>query len=102
MITKLFCNISYTKTFIVGLIKTVLCKNKRNFKDQSPNIYIPAFLLNFQIWTLSRENLTLLHANNTGTDQPAHLRRLISAFVIRLLESVTSQVATCILIISIS
>ena len=97
MITKLFSNIFYTKTFIVGLIKTVLCKNKRNFKDQSPNIYIPAFFLKFQIWTLSRENLTLSHANNTGTDQPAQMRRLISTFVIRLLESATSQVATCII-----
>ena len=100
MITKLFCNIFYTKTFIVGLIKTVLCKNKRNSKDQSPNIYIPAFLLRFQIWTLSRENLTLLHANNTGADQPAHLLRLVCAFVIRLLESATSLVATCIISIS--
>ena len=26
-------------------------------------------------------------ANNTGADQPAHPRRLISAFVIRLLQS---------------
>ena len=27
-------------------------------------------------------------ANNTGADQPAHPRRLISAFVIRFLESI--------------
>ena len=27
-------------------------------------------------------------ANNTGADQPAHPRRLISTFVIRLLESI--------------
>ena len=30
-------------------------------------------------------------ANNTGADQPAHPRSLISAFVIRLLESIISK-----------
>ena len=33
-------------------------------------------------------------ANNTGADQPAHLRSLICAFVIRLLESIISRLAT--------
>ena len=33
-------------------------------------------------------------ANNTGADQPAHPRSLISAFVIRLLESSISKLAT--------
>ena len=33
-------------------------------------------------------------ANNTGADQPAHPRSLISAFVIRLLESIISTLAT--------
>ena len=33
-------------------------------------------------------------ANNTGADQPAHPRRLISAFVIRFLESIISRLAT--------
>ena len=32
-------------------------------------------------------NLTLLRADNKGADQPAHLRSLISAFVIHILES---------------
>ena len=36
------------------------------------------------IWDAMRENLTLFHANNNGTDQPAHLHSLISAFVIYL------------------
>ena len=35
------------------------------------------------IWALMRENLSLGFANNKGTDQPVHLCRLISAFVIR-------------------
>ena len=33
-----------------------------------------------------RENLSLGFENNKGTDQPVHLRSLISAFVIRLME----------------
>ena len=33
-------------------------------------------------------------ANNTGVDQPAHMRSLISAFVIRGLESTISKLAT--------
>ena len=33
-------------------------------------------------------------ANNTGADQPAHPRSLISAFVIRFLESIISELAT--------
>ena len=31
---------------------------------------------------------------NKGADQPAHLRRLISAFVIHLLESIISKLAS--------
>ena len=33
-------------------------------------------------------------AKNTGADQPAHPRSLISAFVFRLLESIVSRLAT--------
>ena len=33
-------------------------------------------------------------ANNTGADQPAHPRNLISAFVIHLLESIISRLTT--------
>ena len=33
-------------------------------------------------------------ANNNGADQPAHLRSLISTFIIRLLESSISKLAT--------
>ena len=34
-------------------------------------------------------------ANNTGADQPAHTRSLISAFVIRYLESTVVKLAPC-------
>ena len=42
----------------------------------------------------TRENLSSGFANNKGADQPAHTRRLISAFVIRLLVSIISKLAS--------
>ena len=36
----------------------------------------------------------LWFANNKGADQPVHLRSLISAFVICILESIISRLAT--------
>ena len=35
-----------------------------------------------------------MFANNKDADQPAHLRRLISAFIIRVLESIISKLNT--------
>ena len=46
-----------------------------------------------EIWTTTRENLFRGFANNKGADQPAHPRRLISAFVILFLESIISKLA---------
>ena len=46
-------------------------------------------------WTLTRENLTSLHANSKGVNQPVHPRILISAFVIRCFESMIAEVAMC-------
>ena len=40
---------------------------------------------------LSRENLTLSHVNNKGTDQSAHQASLIGAFVICSLESIIAK-----------
>ena len=45
-------------------------------------------------WASTQENLSSGFANNKGTDQPAHWHSLISAFVIRLLESILSRLAT--------
>ena len=45
------------------------------------------------IWATSWENLFMPCANNRGADQPAHLRSLISAFVVRCLDSVISLLA---------
>ena len=41
----------------------------------------------------------ILHANNKGADQPVHPRSLISVFVICLLESKLSKLASCIILI---
>ena len=40
------------------------------------------------IWAAMGENLTLLHANSKGADQPAHLHSLISTIVIGFLQSI--------------
>ena len=40
------------------------------------------------------ENLILLHAYNKAADQPAQMRSLVSAFVIRSLESRIPKLAT--------
>ena len=45
------------------------------------------------IWASTQENLFSVFANNKGADQPAHERSPISAFVIRLLESIISKLA---------
>ena len=42
-----------------------------------------------------REKTCLLgFVNNKGTDQPAHMRSLISAYVVRLTESIMSRYST--------
>ena len=47
------------------------------------------------IWASTRENLSSGGvANNKGAEQPAHPHSRISAFVIRLLESIISRYAT--------
>ena len=47
----------------------------------------------FVIWALARVNLSLGFANINGADQPVYQRRLISAFVIHILESIISNLA---------
>ena len=45
------------------------------------------------IWATSWQNLLFPYANNKGADQPAHLRSLISAFVVHCLDSIIPQVS---------
>ena len=42
---------------------------------------------------MSWENLFYAYANNKGADQPAHPRSLISAFVVRFLDSIIPLVS---------
>ena len=50
-----------------------------------------SFTIHTLIWRpghiVMPENLSLLHANNKGADQPAHQRSLISTFVIESLPA---------------
>ena len=45
-------------------------------------------------WASTRENTPLGFVNNKGADQPAHTRSLNSVFVIHVLESTISKLAT--------
>ena len=45
-------------------------------------------------WAPNPENLSSGFVNSKGTDQPARPRRLISAFVIRLLENMIPKLVT--------
>ena len=42
-----------------------------------------------------RESLTFVHANNKGAGLSSYPRSLISAFIVRLLESIISELAYC-------
>ena len=56
------------------------------------NINITFLITDYKQAT-SWENLFLPHGNNKGADQPAHPRSLISAFVIRCLDSIIRLVS---------
>ena len=45
-------------------------------------------------WASTRGNLSSEFANNKDADQPAHPRRLLSAFIVRSLERIISKLAT--------
>ena len=49
--------------------------------------YFVGFVMLRLIWVASRENLFMPYANNNGADQSAHPNSLISAFVVRCLDS---------------
>ena len=73
-------------------INTVLTI-KRNEKGRLANIFKDFIILALKklicsIWATSWENLFMPYANNKGTYQPAHLRNLISKFVVRCLDSI--------------
>ena len=56
-------------------------------------VFIICFMEGADIWATSWENLSMPYANNKGADQPAHPRSLISAFVVRCLDSIIPLVS---------
>ena len=52
------------------------------------NAEIIELFVNVDSMSHSRENLFMSYANNKGADQPAQLCSLISAFVVRCLDSI--------------
>ena len=51
-------------------------------------------ILRLVTWASTRENLSYGVREQSGADQPAHPRSLISAFVIRFLKSIICKLAT--------
>ena len=49
--------------------------------------------MSYDKWAMSWENLFMPYANNKGADQPVHLHSLISAFVVRCLDSIIPLLA---------
>ena len=82
----------------LNLVK--LIKHHRNLKElarcqHSKVAKIEDLSRNVKInWASMRENSTLLQSNNKGTDQSAHVFRLISAFAIHSLENIIHSL-TC-------
>ena len=58
-----------------------------HFPNSLCHIHVLSLLLIVLQWDLSRDKQTLLHVVSKGADQPAHPRSLISALVVRFLES---------------
>ena len=50
-------------------------------------------LMSWLNWALSWENMFMPYANNKGSDQPAHPRSLISAFIVRCLDCIIPLVS---------
>ena len=72
-------------------------KNPGSGPVMSTKTVWPTFTLHYNaiyiIWATSWENLFMTYANNKGADQPAHPRSLISAFVVRCLDSIIPTLA---------
>ena len=65
------------------------CLTRKNYTLQ---LLKPRYI-RMRIWVWKRENLSSRFGDNKGADQPVHLRRLISTFVIIILESIISKLS---------
>ena len=91
----------FSRNFSVNITYLVEWRSNGNImKSQIKSVLLQRFWLKVDIggtsdcyiWAMSWENLLLPYANNKGTDQPVHLRSLISTFVVHCLDS------TCIIL----
>ena len=79
---------------LLELIKNRIATSTR-WRKEKVDLTLPSKLIDpISIWALTRENLLSEFANNKGTDQSAHPCRLISTFVVHLLESIVPKLAT--------
>ena len=89
---------SQTQRYVIIYDKDNLTKLFLFAKKQSTGFPCPLNTLDYLVVVLYRpqREKTCLRgvANNTDADQPAHPRSLISAFVIRFLESIMSRLTT--------
>ena len=70
------------------------CLSRTSCKATSSVQNSGIFTVNYNMGLDARKPCLRWFANDTGPDQPAHPRSLISAFVIRLLESIICKLAT--------
>ena len=79
-------------SFIVAKCESNLC-NVEALRDLKVEL-IARKDVSMIILASVRENLSSVFANNKSADQPAHLHRLISTFVVHFLESMISKLAS--------
>ena len=85
MLTTGHCMMDVTSMYCLDKLNLYLALVKSSYLEQQVN----------SIWALSKENLIMLHVNNTGADQPAHLASLISTLMICSCESIIVKFAAC-------
>ena len=85
----LYCFIT---SFHIHVQKKISFENSINIYKSRDGICF-VWNLTRSIWATSWENLFMPDANNKGADQPAHPRSLISAFVVRCLDSIMPKVS---------
>ena len=79
-------------SFIVAKCESNLC-NVEALRDLKVEL-IARKDVSMIIWASTRENQSSVVANDKSADQPVHLGRLISAFVVHFLEIIISKLAS--------
>ena len=69
----------------------IMSYNGINSSDVKHDTFYTGYMTCY--WATSWENLFMEYANNKGADQPVHPRSLISAIVVRCLDSIIALLA---------